>query len=276
MARGGKRSTRTTKAEPEAQPAATLPVRAKDDEPLDKLPAAQGNLTVFGDDSDADADVQPKVTPSVAKSQADAEPDESEEDSDDDDDDEAPEAVSTQAAASLAKQSTQAAQKKAQQQAATQKRKRQERDALFKQQAEERKKAEVENEAALTTTAAPATGDAQAPVNGRKRMDRMHIPSVLPAEFLTDSSSESEDGGDDAATLAAGPKRRKVATVERQLTRLDRGPKDERVGSTLYRVAKKTDDRLAPKSKKYAQSTRASLQSRNRTPTASRGGFLRR
>ena len=175
MARGGKRSTRTTKAEPEAQPAATLPVRAKDDEPLDKLPAAQGNLTVFGDDSDADADVQPKVTPSVAKSQADAEPDESEEDSDDDDDDEAPEAVSTQAAASLAKQSTQAAQKKAQQQAATQKRKRQERDALFKQQAEERKKAEVENEAALTTTAAPATGDAQAPVNGRKRKDRKSV-----------------------------------------------------------------------------------------------------
>lgn len=161
-------------------------------------------------------------------------------------------------------------------QAATQKRKRQERDALFKQQAQERKKAEADDESALTKSAGPAAGDAHAPVNGRKRMDRMQIPNLLPAEFLTDSSSESEDGDDDAAMSTSRPKRRKVATVERQLTRLDRGPKDERVGSTLYRVAKKTDDRLAPKSKKYAKSTRAGLQSRNRTATASRGGFFRR
>lgn len=111
MGRGSKRSAES-KPDTPAQQAAALPVRAKDDEPLDKLPAAKGNLTVFGDDSDGDVDVPAQVTSNVTQSQAEPEVDESEEESDDD---EAPEAVSTQAAASLAKQSTQAAQKKAQQ-----------------------------------------------------------------------------------------------------------------------------------------------------------------
>lgn len=74
-----------------------------------------------------------------------------------------------------------------------------------------------------------------------------------------------------------GPKRRKVATVERKLTRLDRAPRDERVGSTVYRVAKKTDERLAPKSKKQTKNIKTLLLKRNRAPAVKpRSGFFKK
>lgn len=67
-----------------------------------------------------------------------------------------------------------------------------------------------------------------------------------------------------------------MADVEKQLARVDRGPRDEIVGSTAYRVAKKADERLAPKSKKFAQSSKDVLRRRNRTAVAARGGFFKR
>lgn len=107
---------------------------------------------------------------------------------------------------------------------------------------------------------------------GRKRAERMSIPNLLPEEFL-DSSSEGEEEEMDDFAGGARPKRRRVAGVERSLKRLDRAPRDERVGSTVYRVAKGSDERLPPKSKKYAQSGKDVLMRRNRPGVRSTGFF---
>lgn len=119
----------------------------------------------------------------------------------------------------------------------------------------------------------------QAPAR-RRRGNKVAIPDVLPEEFLTDSSDDDseEDDDDDLATgAAAGPKRRKVAIVESKLTRLDRAPQDERVGSTVYRVAGKTENRLPPKLKKSTKNHKAGLLKRNRTTAVkSRAGFLKK
>lgn len=156
-------------------------------------------------------------------------------------------------------------------QAASLKRKRQQRDELLKKQAEERKKAEE----AKPQNDQPEARQTESGARARKRAEKSQIPTVLPAEFLTDSSSEDED--DDAAEVAAGPKRRKVAGVEKRLTRLDAGPKDEVVKSTVYRVAKKTDERLAPKLKKHTKSSKELLLKRNRPASAKSGtGFFKR
>ncbi len=117
-------SWRTTKRAAEevstAQDTATLPVRAKDDEPAQhSLPAGEGNLTVFtdsdGERDDDDSPAAPVVaaTETSTKSKGDESRDEEDEE-DSEEDDEAPEAVSTQAAASLAKKSSQVAQRAAQ------------------------------------------------------------------------------------------------------------------------------------------------------------------
>lgn len=164
-------------------------------------------------------------------------------------------------------------------QAATQKRKRQERDALFKQQAGDRKKVEEEEKKALTTAAKADESDGDAeiapgqPTIGRRR-NRLQIPSTLPVEFLTDSSSEDEDEEMSEAAYSQ-PKKRRVADVEKRLTRLDRGPLDETVGSTVYRVASVTDQRLAPKSMKYSQRGKDVLLRRNRTTVKPRAGFFK-
>lgn len=165
-------------------------------------------------------------------------------------------------------------------QAAAQKRKRQQLAELLKKQAEERKKAEEHltsqgegKQQPLAKPAEPSTSRA------RNRADRSSIPAVLPAEFLTDSSSEDdeEDGEDGAAAAAAaGPKRRKVSGVEKRLTRLDAGPKDEVVKSTVYRVEKKMDQRLAPKVKKHSKASKELLLKRNRAAVTSGSGFLKR
>jgi U3 small nucleolar RNA-associated protein 16 len=112
---------------------------------------------------------------------------------------------------------------------------------------------------------------------GRKRMDRIQLPEVLPAEFLTDDSSAEEDGEDEAAGGLGGPiKRRKVSTVEKHMSRQNRTPRDLAVGTTVYRVAKKVDERLAPKAKKFSTGSRESLLKRNRVATSSKGGFSKR
>lgn len=110
---------------------------------------------------------------------------------------------------------------------------------------------------------------------GRKRGGQADVPDLLPAEFLTDSSGESDDeAGAGAVGRQGKPKRRKVDAVERNLTRLDKGPADATVGSTVYRVAKKTDERMAPKVKQYSKSTKELLLKRNRAPAKPRGGFF--
>ncbi|KAF4975855.1 hypothetical protein FZEAL_7411 [Fusarium zealandicum] len=232
-----------------------LPVRAKDDESA-KPPSAsaKGTMMVFGDDDNQ------SVVPAPAKPAAPA----AEEEDEDDSDDEAPEAVSTTKVSSDIKRLSQAAQKAAQEQAASQKRKRRERDALFKQQAEERKKIEEE---------AKAVDDAEPTESLIQQRRTAKAPNLLPAEFLTDSSSEDEDAEEDGSALGR-PRKRRIATVEKNLARQDRGPGDERVGSTVYRVAKKVDERMAPKSRKHSQSSKDILMRRNRGAAKPRSGFF--
>ncbi|CAH0049280.1 unnamed protein product [Clonostachys solani] len=277
MARAGKVANK--QAEDKAEDTTKLPVRTKGGKSSSSNSAASapGNLTVFDDDDDEDEAVSNEP---AAEPKEPAAPPPQDEDESDSDDDEAPEAISTHQAASSLKKSAQAAQKASQEQAAAQKRKRQERDALFKQQAEERKKIQDATEPAAESQDSDSQGVAGPSANGvssgRIRGDKIRIPAVLPDKFLTDSSSDEEDAHQLDLELASGPKRRKVASVERNLTRLDRGPRDETVGSTVYRVASKNDQRLAPKAKKYTKSAKDVLLRRNRTAVASRGGFFKK
>ncbi|CAG9971967.1 unnamed protein product [Clonostachys byssicola] len=276
MARAGKVANK--QAEDKAEDTTKLPVRTKGEKSSSSASAASapGHLTVFDDEDDEDEVISAK--PAVeAKEPAAAPP--QDEDESDSDDDEAPEAISTHQAASNLKKSAQAAQKASQEQAAAQKRKRQERDALFKQQAEERKKTQEITKPAETqdSDSQDVAGPSSNIVSSRRiRGDKIQIPAILPDEFLTDSSSDEEEDHRHDLEVAMGPKRRKVASVERTLTRLDRGPRDETVGSTVYRVASKNDQRLAPKAKKYTKSAKDVLLRRNRTAVPSRGGFFKK
>ncbi|ATY60349.1 hypothetical protein A9K55_006525 [Cordyceps militaris] len=245
-----------------------LALRARDDENKSSpAEAAKKNTVITFDDEEMSKPVVIEKT--VTKP---IEPVEEEGESED----EAPETVSTAKVASEMKSAAKATQKATQEQAAAQKRKRQERDTQLKKQAEERKKLE-------DARSSPAAAESEAadeskslatarPSAGRRRSD---VPALLPAEYLTDSSGESDDDGGEGATRRSKPKRRKVATVERLLTRLDRGPQDATVGSTVYQVARTTDARLPPKANKQGRNTKALLLKRNRAPVkARRGGFL--
>lgn len=104
----------------------------------------------------------------------------------------------------------------------------------------------------------------------------MAIPTILPAEFLTDSESE-EDEGEEESTAADRPRKRKVSSIEKQLTKDGRGPRDEAIGSTVYRVTEKVDERLAPKVNKQSMKAKELLLSRGRAPVKSRSaGFIKK
>ncbi|KAM0462876.1 hypothetical protein ACHAPV_003702 [Trichoderma viride] len=257
----------TKKSSAKSSPAQRLPMREKEE--VEAPTPTKGTLKVFDDEDEdeANAPFESSLNPAAETAEAVEDEEEEEEDSDD----EAPEAVSTTKAAKEIKKSAQVAQQAAKEQAATQKRKRQLRDELLKKQAEERKKADEAKEEAPVTKSQSKKSEAS---SGRKRVQKSDIPAVLPAEFLEDSSSEDED--EDAADAASGPKRRKVSGVEKRLTRLDAGPKDEVVSSTVYRVAKKTDERMAPKLKKHTKSSKDLLLKRNRPAAKSGTGFFKK
>ncbi|CEI38811.1 hypothetical protein FVEN_g4658 [Fusarium venenatum] len=274
--------TRKRKAEkkqkPEEAPAQTitsdkkrkLPVRAKDGESSDMSPEQpKATKVVFGDDDDMSVPValSKPVVPAPKE-------EEEEEESDEDSDDEAPEAVSTSKVAYEIKKSKQAAQKAAQEQAAAEKRKRRERDDRFKQQAEERKKLEEQEKEKAEKEAAEQEGsdDEEEPAQSLIQRSRTQkAPNLLPAEFLTDSSSEDECEDDQEEER---PRKRRVAAVEKELARQSRGPKDERVGSTVFRVAQKTDERMVPKTKRQTKNHMNDLLKRNRSAAKPRSGFF--
>lgn len=118
------------------------------------------------------------------------------------------------------------------------------------------------------------------PDTGRKRAERTAIPDVLPAEFLADSSSEedeedaSRDQGDASGSTRRG---RSIPSIEKRLARQGRGPRDEAIGSTVYRVSRDVDARLAPKVRKYARSSKHALLKRGREPVKGPGSsFFRK
>ncbi|OHE91207.1 hypothetical protein CORC01_13484 [Colletotrichum orchidophilum] len=194
---------------------------------------------------------------------------------DDSDSDAAPEAVSTSRAAVQAKKSAQAANKAIAEQQANQKRKRQERNARLQEQAAARKaqedpapakKSGEEEEEKTETAEAPSVRE----VTGRRK--RLDLPTELPAEFLeSDSEGEESDG---ETTDRKPRKARKLETAEAQLLREARGPRDEVVGTTVFRTVKKEDERLAPKAQKYSVNAKKALLARGRAPAKARRGFL--
>lgn len=122
---------------------------------------------------------------------------------------------------------------------------------------------------------------------GRRRAEKPKLPSMLPAEFLTDSSSESED--------ESALKRRKVMAKGRPNTKInfeeaalaldssikaDRPPRDQVVGSTVYRVvAGQADRKLAPKMHKDSRNVKEGLLKRQRAavaPNKKKGFFLKK
>lgn len=143
------------------------------------------------------------------------------------------------------------------------KRKRQERDILFKQQAKKRKSASNQPE----TEGEPVT-------TGRRRTEKLKLPSVLPAEFLADSSSESEDEDDEAALRSRVVNRPKKTNFE------DRTPRDQVIGSTVYRVVtKQVDRKLAPKMHKDTCNVKEDMLRRKRAavaPNKREGFFIRK
>ncbi|KEY69642.1 hypothetical protein S7711_07682 [Stachybotrys chartarum IBT 7711] len=265
-----------------------LPVRAKDEDATGEQAtvskqAEKGSLKVFGDD-DSEEPINSVSAASVSSAPVGDKALEEDEESDDD----APEAVSTQKVASQIKQSANEAQKAAQEQAAAQKRKRQQRDTLLKQQAQERRQAEAEaaKQAVVDEDSRESTEeDVQIPTAVKpsgdslreRRQDRAAAPTLLPVEFLTDSSGEDSEGDDDDDLDAeAKPKKRKISTIEKSLSRQDRAPRDVMAGSTLYRVAKKVDASMAPKARKGSKGSRESLLRRNRSAVKPHTGFFKR
>ncbi|KAI1826204.1 hypothetical protein F4861DRAFT_498434 [Xylaria intraflava] len=257
-------------AEPEAEAQATpQPAAAKsthvvfgDDDDVDKFVAAAAAKTKNGSDDDSGDEDGEQVAA-----------EEEEEESDD----EAPEAVSTATAARETLKSARAAIEAAEKYAASTKRKRQARDNLLKKQAETRKRARE------TTDSAPgeADGSSEDEQNTRSKRQRrsQNLPDVLPAEFLTDSS----DGEDDESTLKKMVKRPQKITFETAMQALDiegRGPRDEVVGSTRYRVlAGEGDQRLPPKANKQSRRVKEDLLRRGRQRVATnkkRGFFVKR
>jgi U3 small nucleolar RNA-associated protein 16 len=149
---------------------------------------------------------------------------------------------------------------------------------VLQKQAKERKQ---EKAAAPATTANgtetevregdQAQEEAQESTFSRKR--KLEVPDLLPPEFL-----ESDDEEDLAPTpksaQAVRPKKIKFADLEKQLAREARPPRDERVGSTVYRVvAAQEDKRMAPKMDKSTRNLKESMLARKRIPQK-KGGFL--
>ncbi|KAI1865987.1 uncharacterized protein JN550_007965 [Neoarthrinium moseri] len=231
-----------------------------------------GSRIVFGDDDDVDKYV--KAAAAVAaenpKSAAAAAADDDE--LEDDSDDEAPEAVSASAAAKETQQAAQAVADAAEQHAATQKRKRQQRDNKLKQQAQKRKRAEKPG-----GTEAEAAEAERATTSGRRRAEKFNLPSVLPAEFLTDSESGSED--ERALRVAKKPKKINFEDAVQTLKVEGRGPRDEIVGTTAYRVmADQDDQKLPPRANHNSKAVKEMLMQRRRVgvPATKVKGFFKR
>ncbi|GAP86516.1 putative sporulation protein [Rosellinia necatrix] len=272
----------------------------EDQEATPRPKPAKSTHVVFGDDDDVDKFVAAAADKQKEQDAAEANDEEKEgEGEGEDSDDEAPEAVSTAAAAKETLRSAQAAIKAAEQYAASTKRKRQARDDLLKQQAEKRKRtkpsttssgkkdsSEDEDGDAEEGDADADAEERQNAASKRQRRTQRELPDTLPAEFLTDSSGDEDDGdgdGDDGTALRKMVRRRprKITfdTAMQVLGAEGRGPRDEVVGSTRYRVlAEQGDQRLAPKANKASRRTKEALLRRGRTrvaPNKKRGFFVK-
>lgn len=162
------------------------------------------------------------------------------------------------------------------------KRKRQERDELYKQQAEKRKRVLAPDADPARPSEAAVEVEPETAGKGRRRADKQKLPNVLPAEYLTDSSSESEDETALRRMTKKSEKPRKInfEDAARSLDKGQRAPRDQVIGSTVYRVvADRADRNLAPKMHKDTHNMREALLKRTRaavTPNKRKGFFVRK
>ncbi|RYP44701.1 hypothetical protein DL768_008852 [Monosporascus sp. mg162] len=226
---------------------------------------------VFGDDDDVE-----KYVAAAAEEKPAVVEKEKEEDLDG-----APEAVSTKAAARETLESAKALAEATERQAALLKRKRQHRDYLFRQQAQKRKPAPkpdlASSEPDIQDPEATREAEDVPATAGRRRVEKLKLPGMLPAEYLTESSSE----GDDEAALERVTKKPKKINFEDALQSIGkeaRVPRDQVVGSTVYRVvAGQADKKLAPKMHKNTRYVKENMLRRRRAsvaPNKKRGFFV--
>ncbi|KAK1835212.1 hypothetical protein QBC39DRAFT_250921 [Podospora conica] len=256
----------------------------KDEVSIYKTPRGRKHITF--DDSDNDEYLTPMEHPTGsalelappkatdgAKSDLDAV--EEEQEDEEDSDDEAPEAVSSHAANAQLAKSAQSAMNAAKQQAAEQKRKRQERDAFLKRQAGEKKKQKAAEKVIPDSeeerdAASPPPKSTLFPEK-RKR----EIPKLLPLELLgsDDDASDDDQAGDKSAKRHKKLPRNGAAWIAEP-----KGPRDQKVGSTVYRVVdKRGDGGLAPKAKAEAVNLKIALMNRGRkTARPNKGFFVKR
>lgn len=111
----------------------------------------------------------------------------------------------------------------------------------------------------------------------RKRLDKRSLPAVLPDDFLELASLDGSDGeGGSADGEERRQRRAKFNTVAKQVAKAEarRGPADQRVGSTVYRVMRKQgDERLAPGAGRHSRNAKAAMMGRGR-PAAKKAGFV--
>ncbi|KAI1738347.1 hypothetical protein F4680DRAFT_425812 [Xylaria scruposa] len=242
--------------------------------------AAKSTRVVFGDDDDVDKFVA--AAAEKKKHVPAANDDDEDKEEQEESDDEAPEAVSTVAAAKETLKSARAAIEAAEQYAASTKRKRQARDNLLKQQAEKRKRTKPSTSGKKEDSSEDNEDDEeeeeQKTVAKRQRRTQK-LPDMLPAEFLTDSS-DNEDDETALKKMVKRPQKINFETAMQVLGAEGKGPRDEVVGSTRYRVlAEQGDPRLAPKANKESRRVKEDLLRRGRarvTLNKKRGFFVKR
>ncbi|KAI0476969.1 hypothetical protein F4859DRAFT_69628 [Xylaria cf. heliscus] len=283
------KAARSTRASPAKKSQDNEPTPLKESEseaeetPRPKATNKKSTHVVFGDDDDVDKFVAAAAEKEKEKEKDASEPNGGGEDKEEqeDSDDEAPEAVSTAAAAKETLKSARAAIEAAEQYAASTKRKRQARDNLLKQQAEKRKRTKPNTSGKEEDSSEDEKEDKEEEQNiTSKRQRRTHkLPDMLPAEFLTDSS-EDEDDKTALKKMIKRPQKITFETAMQVLGAEGKGPRDEVVGSTRYRVlAEQGDPRLAPKANKNSRRVKEDLLRRGRdqvTLNKKRGFFVKR
>ena len=124
------------------------------------------------------------------------------------------------------------------------------------------------------------------------RHGRLVVPDVLPAEFLTDSDSDSDSGKpsrkktSSAQQLPLWHQRPKKITfdedeaaarkrIDRVEARAAKGPHNERVGATVFKVVKRLEDpRAPPKAGRGGLASRLDLLARRRLPQHAKQAFF--
>ncbi|KAK0646296.1 hypothetical protein B0T16DRAFT_458231 [Cercophora newfieldiana] len=241
------------------------------EEEVFKTPMERRHITY--NDSDNEEFVTPLEAPSRNPLEiiedAKGEVPDSEEEVEDSDDEAPPEAISSHAAGAHLAKASQAATEAAQKQAAAQKQKRQERDAFFKQQAEKRKGAQSPSIPKGEDESDEPRAQGPAPLSREKR--KREVPKLLPLEFLESDDEDEVANYSDSSVDKGRTKKQKVASgwiPEPKAT------KDQKVGSTVFRVVEnRGDKKLAPKAKKTAVNMREQLLKRKKAPQA-KGGFF--